>query len=140
VVRAYSPLVGKEHVEVVRKSLEGWHAGDLDLVLADFGPDTEYVVEKSFVNARTLRGKDEIAAYLDDWRETVHRLRYEIRDVVDGGETVVTIGKVIGRAGADDGPEVGADLCYVTHFDGMRMARVEEYLEAGVALTAAGLG
>ncbi len=138
--RAYSAAMAQEQLEAVKRSLAGWNSGDLDAVVADFQPDTEYVVAESFVNASTLRGTDEVTAYLRDWRETVHQLRFEVRELVEGDDVVVTIGKVIGRAGSYDGPEITADLCYVTHFDGTRMVRVEEYLEQREALAAAGLG
>jgi ketosteroid isomerase-like protein len=137
--RAYSATMAQEQADAVRRSLDGWNSGDLDTVLADFQPDTEYVVAESFVNARTMRSTEEIKAYLRDWRDTVRQLRFEIRELVEGDEVIVTIGKVIGRAGADDGPEITADLCFVTRFDGTRMVRVEEYLNTNEALAAAGL-
>jgi ketosteroid isomerase-like protein len=129
--------VGHEQVEMVRRSLEHWNRGDLEALVAEFDPETEYVVAESFVNAQTLRGPQEVASYLQDWRETVHELRYEIVELVEGDGLIATIGKLSGRAGAPDGPEITADLCFVTRFDGTRIVRVEEYLQPDDALEAA---
>jgi ketosteroid isomerase-like protein len=116
--RQYSPVVGQEQLDMVRRSLDLWNRGDLEGLVADFEPETEYVVAESFVSARTLRGPQEVASYLQDWRETVHGLRYEIVKLVEGEGLITTIGKLSGRAGAPDGPEITADLCFVTRFVG----------------------
>jgi ketosteroid isomerase-like protein len=69
--------VGRDEVEIIKRSQEAWNRGEIDAMLELSPRDAEWVVAEENPEARTLRGKDEIAAYLEDWRATVQGLRYE---------------------------------------------------------------
>jgi ketosteroid isomerase-like protein len=134
----YSAAVGREQLESIRHSLEAWNRGDIDALLDEVHADSEYMVAEESPNHQVLRGREEIAAYLRDWRQTVSGMHYEILDQRDAGDSVVTLGRMTGRAG-DDGPKVTVELAFVSRFDGDRLVRTEEYLDADRALAAAGL-
>jgi ketosteroid isomerase-like protein len=136
--RQFSAAVGREQLDAVRRSLEAWNRGDVDAMFAEAADDTEYAVAEQNPNARLLRGRDEIAAYLRDWRDTVRELRYEIGELFDAGNAVVSLGTMTGRAG-DGGPEITAELAFVVRFEGAAVVRTEEYLDAHQALQAVGL-
>jgi len=131
--------VGREQIEVVNRSLDAWNRGDVDAIVSESAPDGEYAIAERNPNARLLRGREEIADYLRDWHDTVHGLHYELEELRDAGETVVVLGKMSGRAGSDDGPEITAELAFVLRFDGTVVVRTEEYLDGRDALAAAGL-
>jgi ketosteroid isomerase-like protein len=126
-------------MEAVQRSLEAWNRGDVDAMLTRVTDESEYAIAELNPNARLLRGRDEIAAYLRDWLDTVSGLHYEAYDIRDVGETVLVLGTMTGRVGADDGPELTAELAFVLRFDGDVVARTEEYLDASDAVAAAGL-
>jgi len=130
--------MGRREVEIIERSLEAWNRGDIDTVLEIAGPDLEWVAAAENPQAGTLRGPDEIRAYLEDWRATVPRLHYEATEYLDAGDSVVAIGSASGRVGGD-GPEISAGLCLVVRFDGGTPVRIEEYLDVDAARAAAGL-
>jgi ketosteroid isomerase-like protein len=126
-------------MEAVQRSLEAWNRGDVDAMLTRVTGESEYAIAEQNPNARLLRGREEIAAYLRDWLDTVSGLHYEAYDMRDVGETVLVLGTMTGRVGSEDGPELTAELAFVLRFDGDVVVRTEEYLDASDALAAAGL-
>ena len=69
--------MGREQIEVVRRSLDAWNRGDVDAMVAEAAPDSEYAISELNPNARLLRGREEIADYLRDWHDTVYGLHYD---------------------------------------------------------------
>jgi ketosteroid isomerase-like protein len=130
--------MSQENVEVVRRRVEALSRNDWDAALAGIPEDMEWVIGEAHPNARTLRGRQEIAAYFRDWRETLSDLRYDIDDLIDAGEAVVCLGKVTGRAG-EGGPEVTVALASVTDFREGVPVRTREFLDGKAALEAVGL-
>jgi ketosteroid isomerase-like protein len=137
--RRYSAEVGQEQIEIVERALDAWNRGDVEAMVADAAPDSEYAIDQRNPNARLLQGRAEIADYLRDWHETVHGLRYELAELRDCGESVLVLGTMSGRAGGEDGPEITAELAFILYFDGTVVVRTEEYLDVRDALAAAGL-
>lgn len=129
--------MSKENLETVRRSHEAWQRGGIEALVADLSPDAEWVIAEENPNARTLRGREEIVAYFSDWADTMQGLRYDVADLIDAGQTVVTLGSVRGRAG-EDGPEVSVRLAFVTYFKDGLAVRTEEYLDPDKAIEAAG--
>jgi ketosteroid isomerase-like protein len=130
--------MSQENVEYVRRMVEAYGRGDFDTALASTPDDAEWVIAEENPNARTLRGPDEIRAYVRDWQETLGAMRYDIVELIDAGDAVVCLGKVSGRAG-NDGPEVTVALATVTYFRDGVPVRTHEFLDAADALEAAGL-
>ena len=130
--------MSQENVEYVRRTIEAYARGDFDAVLASTPADAEWVIAEENPNARTLRGPDEIRAYMRDWQETLGVIRYDIVELIDAGDAVVCLGKITGRAG-DDGPEVTVALATVTYFRDGVPVRTHEFLDTADALKAAGL-
>ena len=129
--------MSQDNVEIVRRSQEAWNAGDLDVFVSIGPPDAEWVIAEENPNARTLRGPDEIIAYLRDWADTMPGLRYEVEERIDAGDAVVSLGTVAGRIG--DGPEIRVKLAFVSYFESGMPVRTEEYLNPAKALEAVGL-
>jgi ketosteroid isomerase-like protein len=130
--------VGREQLEIFRASMEAWNRGDVAAMVAHATPDSEYVIAEQNPAARVLHGREEIAAYLEDWRETLHELHYEVGELLEAGDAIVSIGTMTGRA-SEGGPEITAELAFVLHFEGTQVFRTEEYLDGARALEAAGL-
>jgi ketosteroid isomerase-like protein len=137
--RSYSADVSREQVEIVKRALAAWNRHDVEAMVAEAAPDSEYAISERNPNSRLLHGREEIADYLRDWHETVNGLHYELEELHDADGTVVVLGTMSGRVGGDDGPAITADLAFVLHFDGTVVVRTEEYLDRREALTAAGL-
>jgi ketosteroid isomerase-like protein len=130
--------MSQENVDLVRRNAAALARNDYDAALRDAPEDVEWVIAEENPNARTLRGRDEIAAYLEDWRDTLGDLRYDIEELIDAGEAVVCLGKLTGGAG-EGAPEVTVALATVTEFrDGVPI-RTREFLDPEAALEAVGL-
>ena len=130
--------MSRENVDYVRRRTEAWNAGDLEFLVSRLPSDAEWAVAAEHPDARTLRGPEEIGAYLRDWASTMPGLQYSATEYLDADDAVVTLGSVSGVAG-ERGPEVTVALAFVTRFvDGVPV-RTEEYLDPADALAAAGL-
>jgi len=130
--------VSDENVEVVRRVQDAFNRGDLDELLGYMSPDTEWQISENNPAARTLHGRDELRAYLEDWRDTVHGLYYEVSRCIDAGDAVMQEGTITGRAG-HGGPELTVPLALVTYFEDGVPVRTEEYLDVAQAHAAAGI-
>jgi hypothetical protein len=130
--------VSEQNVELARRVQDAFNRGDLDGMLAQMSPDTEWQISENNPAARTLRGRDEIRAYLEDWRDTVHGLHYDVARYIDAGDSVVQVGTMTGRAG-HGGPALTVPLAFVTYFEDCVPVRTEEYLDVPAALEAAGV-
>ena len=130
--------VSRDEIEIIERTVAAWNRGDIDGVLLLTGDDSEWMLAEENPEARTLRGKDEIQAYLRDWRTTIPGLRYETTEYLDAGDAVVSLGTASGRVGAD-GPEMKVGLNLVVRFEDGVPVRIEEYLDADRARAAAGL-
>jgi ketosteroid isomerase-like protein len=131
--------VSEENVERIKQVEAAFNRGDLDAMVGYLAPDAEWEVSENNPAARTLHGRDEILAYLADWRDTVRGLFYRGTRYIDAGDAVAQVGTMTGRAG-EDGPELTIPLAFVTRFsdDGVPV-RTEEYLDVEQALEAAGV-
>jgi ketosteroid isomerase-like protein len=130
--------VSEENVELIKQVEAAFNRGDLDAMVDLISPDAEWEISESNPSARTLHGRDEIRAYLEDWRDTVQGLYYEGNRYVDAGDSVVQLGTMTSRVGDADS-QLTVPLAFVTRFRDGVAVRTEEYLELDAALRAAGL-
>jgi ketosteroid isomerase-like protein len=130
------PHVGQAEIEMIERSIDAWNRDDLDGVFDVAGPELEWMIAEENPEARTLRGMDEVRAYMADWRGTVQGLHYETVEYVDVGDSVVSLGTATGQMGSAE-LKVGLNLV-VRFADGVPV-RIEEYLDVDRALAAAGL-
>jgi ketosteroid isomerase-like protein len=131
--------MGQPELSTTSRMEAAWNRGDLDEMLSETPQHAEWVVAEENPAARTLRGPAEIRAYLEDWRSTVHGLRFEPVERLDAGDAVLTIGTISGHAGSQDGPEVTVPLAIITRIENGQVVRTEEYLNVDRAFEAAGL-
>jgi ketosteroid isomerase-like protein len=125
------------NVEAVRAMLERG-ADEFETALAELGDNVEWVIAKEHPNARTLRGREQIVGYLEEWAGMLDDLRFDVDEYRDGGDHVVAIGNARGT-GKGGGVPVDVPLTLVYTFDASEVVRVEEFLDADQALAAAGM-
>jgi ketosteroid isomerase-like protein len=131
-------FVSEANVGVIRQIEAAFNRGDLDAMLAHLAPDAEWEISENNPAARTLHGRDEIRAYLEDWLDTVKGLHYQASRYIDAGDAVVQIGTMTSRV-RDGGSELTVSLAFVTRFRDGVPVRTAEYLDVERALAAAGL-
>jgi ketosteroid isomerase-like protein len=125
-------------VDVIRQVEAAFNRGDLDTMLGLISPDAEWEISEQNPSARTLYGRDEIRAYLEDWLDTIQGLHYEAVRYVDAGDAVVQLGSMTSRVGDADS-QLTVPLAFVTRFRDGVAVRTEEYLDHEAALEAAGV-
>jgi ketosteroid isomerase-like protein len=130
--------MSRESVEIVQESNALSNAGDWNAAFELLHPDVAWVVAREHPDARTLAGREAVAAYRREWQETLPDLRIELDQVVDADDRVVGVGTVSGT-GVGSGADVRVPLAVVfTVRDGL-ITRAEEYLNPAEALKAVGL-
>ena len=77
-------------------------------------------------------------AYLQDWLDDFADLRFELEELIDAGEQVVSVQRIIARARASG---VATELRYATvnTIRNSKIVRGREYWPRGEALEAVGL-
>jgi hypothetical protein len=86
---AYSAQVSSENVEVVRKAIAAWNAGDVDDWLEFFTPDIEVVFPADVPEPGPFHGRDELRAWAEGFMAAWEDYQAEIRQAVPAGEQVV---------------------------------------------------
>jgi uncharacterized protein len=127
--------VSQENVEAAQQAIAAFNRGDIEVAFDSVHPEIEWVVTKEHPNAATLHGREAVAAYFQDWRETLDEMRFDMDRIVDAGDTVVTVGTVRG-VGIGSGAEVEIPIAFVSILRGGKTIRVEEYLNPAEALEA----
>jgi ketosteroid isomerase-like protein len=116
------------NTEFVRGWVEAWNRGDLEALIADAGPDLEWVVARQHPAATTHRGPQEVAGYLADWLSTMPGLKIEIQELEEVGDRVLLVMRMTGT-GAGSGAATEVHNAVVTTFRDGKPVRTEEFLD-----------
>ncbi len=130
-----------QNVEVVRRCLDAWNRDDIDAGLPTFHPEAELVSSiAAQVEGREAvwRGRAGIRAFWEEWR-AVWKLRVEIAEIRELGDTVVALGHIRAR-GKASGVQLESPVAYVCELDQGSIRKLHAYLNQDEALEAAGLG
>jgi ketosteroid isomerase-like protein len=116
------------NAEAIRRWADALSRGDIDAVVKDLGPDTEWVVAREHPAATTHRGPDAIRAYAEDWLRTMPGMQIEIESIEERADRVLAIQRVRG-AGAASGATADIALATITTFRDGKPVRTEEFLD-----------
>jgi ketosteroid isomerase-like protein len=126
-----------EQVDVARRAIEAFNAGDVDAFTSLTTADFEWSPSMVAIEAEIFRGSDGIRAYFaslsNAWNEFVI-LPQAFREFDD---VVVMLGGLRGQ-GKNSGAMVDASLGMVFDLRGEQIARIRGYLDHGEALREAG--
>ena len=115
-----------ENVEIARRLVEWFNAGDVDALKAHTTDDVEIVPFRAELEDTVYRGPGAAAA---------SPVAFALRDA---GERVVAIGQLSARA-RGTGAEVSARLAMLFEFRGAQLSKARSYTDVEEALEAAGL-
>jgi ketosteroid isomerase-like protein len=107
--------VSRENVELVRRHYEAWNRGDVDMVVAVFAPNIEWHGHPRLPEPGPYRGRDQVKRWMEQFREAWGELMAEPVELLDAGNSVVTLVHMTGR-GRGSGVEVqgGVDVHVLT--------------------------
>jgi ketosteroid isomerase-like protein len=128
--------MSEENVEIVRRAVAAFNAGDRDRALSMCDPEIEY---RSPFEQKTYRGLDEMVR----WRETMAAALEDfhledIRFLDAGGDRVVALYRIVGR-GAGSGVPVSQGVGALWQLRNGKLLKGEVFLDQREALEAAGL-
>jgi ketosteroid isomerase-like protein len=122
-------------VASTRRFIEAYNEGDLDRLVELADPGIEWEVAPEHPASTTHRGIDAVREYHEDWRNTLHDLRIDLRSIAARGETVVAVCGLRGE-GAESGADVEVEIAFLTTFRDGKAIRVEEFLDPDEAMRA----
>jgi ketosteroid isomerase-like protein len=123
----------------VFRSIAAWNRGDFEACVAFAHPDVEWtsgVVEKLSGDS-AYRGLEGLRRYWDEWHE-LWRVRLDVREVVQAGDTVVVVACTEAR-GDLSGVKLRQSIGYTYEFEDRMARRVRSFIDPDDAFEAAGI-
>ena len=131
--------MSRENVESLRRGFEALSRDDTEtaeMLLRDLvAPGFE--MHPLWLD-KVYRGADGMWAMWADAREVWADYSFELEEIVDLGEHVVTVVRVLGR-GAESGVPIDQRLAMLWTFDGLKAVHAKSFPSLAEALAAAGL-
>ena len=97
--------MSRENVEIVRRTIDAFVAGDRDRMLASVDPEVVIDASRRVVNPTTYVGIEGVRRLLADMDETWDAFRIAPREYIDAGDRVAVIGTLMGK-GKSSGVQV----------------------------------
>ena len=126
-------------MEIVRRATEAFSRGALDEALESWAPDAVLDWSNSHgLEAVVVRGRSEIRAYMEQFRETFEGIAIELEDIVEVADGVV-VAENLAYVRGRDGLEVTARSAWLITLRNGRQTSLTLYQSKAEALEAAGL-
>lgn len=122
----------ESNIELVKKVYTTFWNNELDAFFALFEDDFEWIVSEGFPYGGEYRGRDEVMAGVfsqiqAEWETFTH----ELERLVDGGDTIVAIGRYEGTHGTT-GAEVTAPLVHVFDIEAGKIQRFQQFTDTAM--------
>jgi ketosteroid isomerase-like protein len=127
------------NAEYVRGFVAAWNRRDLEWHLDNADPEFEWVPAREHPARKTHRGRDEAAAYLADWLNTMPDFQIEIEDLVENEDRVLVVMHMSGT-GAGSGATTEVRMATISTFRDGKPVRTEEFLDPNDARLALAAG
>jgi ketosteroid isomerase-like protein len=129
--------MSEENVEVVRRCLDAYSAGDNEASLAAFDPDV--VFDQSIrPDGGVFHGPDGIAEAMRTWTGAFEDWRLQVEEIIDAGDRVLVIATQFGRGKGSGVETEQRDFSVYTVRNG-KIVHLKAFLDRQEALEAAGL-
>lgn len=131
-----SELPGK--AAIVERALDAINRRDLDELTDCCTADVEFHSALAATEGRIYRGHEGLGQYLDDSEQAWSSFRLDVDNVLDAGEAVVLLMRVV-ATGRGSGIPVEQEMGAVLEFEGERVRRYISHLDRDDARRAGGL-
>ena len=131
--------MSSENVELVRTAMQAFNREGIDAIAPGIHPDFETTTPSSMaLEPDTYRGMEGIRRWMDAWGDTMDEVRFEVDELIDAGERVVAVCRLVTRS-ATTGIELEQGVAMVwTLRDGLAV-RLDPFATRDEALRAAGI-
>ncbi len=131
--------MSQENVEIVRRALAAYTAGDIEGMLSFLDPDAElHSAIISGAEGKAYRGHAGIRSWAAETQVSFEALSMELTEFRDLGDRVLGFGRVHAK-GRESGVELDSPTGWVFTLRDGKIVRAEGYLDPGKALEVAGL-
>jgi ketosteroid isomerase-like protein len=90
------------NTDIITNAYEAFGRGDVPAVLAAFSPDITWYSPDTVATGGTFEGHDEVLGFFGSLPETFEALEVHPERYVEQGDTVVVLGRHVGRGPASD--------------------------------------
>jgi ketosteroid isomerase-like protein len=131
--------MSQENVEIVRQYFPAYDRGGLDAFAEFWHPDINWrAAEGAVDDVGLMEGPDALRHYYEQWEDTFESIRTEVEELVDAGDQVVAVVRMIGRMKESEA-EIDIRYAIVLSIREGKIAAGREYFTRAEALEAAGL-
>ena len=131
--------MSQENVEIVRRALDAYTAGDIEGMLSFLDPDAElHSAIISGAEGKAYRGHAGIWSWVAETQASFESLGMELTEFRDLGDRVLAFGRVHAK-GRESGVALDSPTGWVFTLRDGKILRAEGYLDPGKALEVAGL-
>jgi uncharacterized protein len=131
-------LMSRENVEVVRSAFEAWNEGDLEGVIAQITPETEFIPLRSQLEGVPYRGPDGMRQFARDAEEEWEYLRIDTDEFHAVGDRVLMLGHFDAR-GRGSGMDLRFPVGWVATLRDGKITHLRTYSDQEEARQAVGL-
>lgn len=134
--------MSEENVELIRRAIDAYNRRDIESLLETLDPEIEWHPALPGVLAgggHRYRGHDGIAEMFRDFADVLDEIRFDYREIIDRGDTIVAIGEIRTRGKTSGIETVAGYACVGRIRDGKGVSLVG-YLDPAEALEAADVG
>jgi ketosteroid isomerase-like protein len=131
--------MSSESVDIVRRAMDAYTAGDIDGMLAFIDPEGE--IQSAIIGGaegKAYCGHEGIRTWFAETQESFQELGLELTEYRDLGDRVLGFGRVHAR-GRESGVELDSPTGWLFTLRDGRILRAEGYLDPGKAIEAAEL-
>jgi ketosteroid isomerase-like protein len=139
--RDAGPRVSQDNVELVESALDAWNRGEIEAFAGLVAEDVAWVEVSGRPEgeAGERLGRDRMRQSLESMLEAWDSYRLEVERIDDVGDRILAIVREVGR-GRASGLEIDGRWGYLLTVQNGKIARIEAYRDAALALEMAGLG
>jgi ketosteroid isomerase-like protein len=131
--------MSQENVELVRTTMESFNLEGVDAIAEQIDPDFETTTPASLsVEPDTYRGPEGVRRWFDAWEGTMDEVRFDVDELVDAGDRVVAVSRMVARSHTT-GLELEQAVALVWTLRDGRAVRLDPFATRDEALRAAGL-
>jgi len=130
--------MSEERVQTMRLAIDAFNRRDGEAFDALVAADAEIVPVRAALENAAYRGADAGTQYCAAVELSWKDLRWELREIRDGGSWVLALGRIHGR-GRGSGAEIDAHGGWLARFEDASIKTFQTFSERADALAAAGI-
>jgi ketosteroid isomerase-like protein len=128
--------MSEQNLEVARRALDAWNAGDMDRLRELYDPHAVYVLPSDWVDAGPYFGRDAIMKQFEELRQIWQGSSFESPELIEANGSVVV---KVDFSGDARGLPLTTEVAWVYTMRGDRIIRCEFFPRKSEALAAVGL-